>query len=147
MSPATTSCAGIGRVAASVLAIATAQLWIAPVFAQAASDPSSDTQAPAIIVTGSRIQSPDATSISPVSTISGDELQQRGATRIEDLINTLPQAYADQGAGNRGGTVGASGTATINLRNLGNQRTLVLVDGRRLMQGDPDRVADRKSVV
>jgi outer membrane receptor protein involved in Fe transport len=141
MSPATTSCAGIGRVAASVLAIATAQLWIAPVFAQAASDPSSDTQAPAIIVTGSRIQSPDATSISPVSTISGDELQQRGATRIEDLINTLPQAYADQGAGNRGGTVGASGTATINLRNLGNQRTLVLVDGRRLMQGDPDRVA------
>ncbi|CAN5247199.1 TonB-dependent receptor [soil metagenome] len=94
-----------------------------------------------IIVTGSRIRSPDATSVSPVSTVSAVDLQQRGTTRIEDLINTLPQAFADQGGNNRGGTVGASGTATINLRNLGNQRTLVLIDGRRLMQGDPARSA------
>lgn len=92
-----------------------------------------------IVVTGSRIRSPDAASVSPVSTVGGAEIQARGATRIEDLINTLPQAYADQGGGNRGGTVGASGTATVNLRNLGNQRTLVLIDGRRLMQGDPAR--------
>ncbi|HWT51921.1 MAG TPA: TonB-dependent receptor plug domain-containing protein, partial [Caulobacter sp.] len=98
-------------------------------------------QVEAIVVTGSRIKSPDATSVSPVSTIGDKEIARRGVVRVEDLINTLPQAFADQGSGNRGGTVGASGTATINLRNLGNQRTLVLIDGRRLMQGDPARSA------
>lgn len=98
-------------------------------------------QVEAIVVTGSRIKSPDATSVSPVSTVGDKEISRRGVVRVEDLINTLPQAFADQGSGNRGGTVGASGTATINLRNLGNQRTLVLIDGRRLMQGDPARSA------
>ncbi len=93
-----------------------------------------------VVVTGSRIRSLDATSISPVTSLGAVEFEQRGVLRVEDLLNTLPQAFADQnGGGNRGGTVGASGTATVNLRNLGNQRTLVLIDGRRLMQGDPAR--------
>lgn len=135
------------RLTASVLAAAAATMACVPAMAQAA--PPADSPPPAggdaasdtIVVTGSRIATPNATSVSPITTVSGADLSARGATRIEDLINTLPQAYADQGGNNRGGTVGASGTATINLRNLGNQRTLVLIDGRRLMQGDPDRVA------
>lgn len=144
--PAKFSARGALRLTASVLAATTAQAWSAPVLAQATPDPattaaSSADTTDAIVVTGSRIAIPNASSVSPVSSISGADLQARGVTRIEDLINTLPQAYADQGGNNRGGTVGASGTATINLRNLGNQRTLVLIDGRRLMQGDPDRVA------
>lgn len=94
-----------------------------------------------ILVTGSRIRSPNATSVSPINTVGSEELLSRGSGRIEDLINTLPQAFADQGGSNRGGGTGASGTATINLRNLGNQRTLVLIDGKRLMPGDPDRVS------
>ncbi|AXB79547.1 TonB-dependent receptor domain-containing protein [Novosphingobium sp. P6W] len=94
-----------------------------------------------IVVTGSRIRVPNATSVSPITTVNSEDLAQRGVTRLEDMLNTLPQVYADQGGGNRGGTVGASGTATINLRNLGNQRTLVLINGRRLMQGDPARSA------
>jgi outer membrane receptor protein involved in Fe transport len=55
-------------------------------------------------------------------------------TRVEDLINNLPQAFADLG-GNLSN--GSTGTATVNLRNLGPQRTLVLVNSRRLMPGDP----------
>ena len=55
-------------------------------------------------------------------------------TRVEDLINNLPQAFADFG-GNLSN--GSTGTATVNLRNLGRQRTLVLVNSRRLMPGDP----------
>jgi iron complex outermembrane receptor protein len=106
-----------------------------------AQDSSASAEVEAVVVTGSRIKSPDATSVSPVSTVTSKQIAQRGVVRIEDLINTLPQAFADQGSGNRGGTVGASGTATINLRNLGNQRTLVLIDGKRLMQGDPARSA------
>ncbi|GIL39262.1 TonB-dependent receptor domain-containing protein [Roseiterribacter gracilis] len=119
-------------------AAALAALLLATTQAQAQTAPPDVTE---VVVTGSRIRNPDATSISPVSAVSGAELQARGAARVEDLLNTLPQVYADQGAGNRGGTVGASGTATINLRNLGNQRTLVLIDGRRLMQGDPARAS------
>lgn len=128
---------------ASPIAIMLAQCLAAPALAQSA--PAADADAPAdapeIVVTGSRIASPDATSVSPISVVGGEEISQRGTVRTEDLISTLPQAYADQGGNNRGGSVGASGTATVNLRNLGNQRTLVLIDGRRLMQGDPDRAS------
>ncbi|CAN5483469.1 TonB-dependent receptor [soil metagenome] len=106
-----------------------------------AQEASPNTEVEAVVVTGSRIKSHDATSVSPISTVTGKQIAQRGVVRVEDLINTLPQAFADQSSGNRGGTVGASGTATINLRNLGNQRTLVLIDGKRLMQGDPARSA------
>ena len=106
--------------------------------AASATSAASDTQS--VVVTGTRIRSLDATSISPVTSVGALQFEQRGVLRVEDLLNTLPQAFADQsGGGNRGGTVGASGTATVNLRNLGNQRTLVLIDGRRLMQGDPAR--------
>ena len=55
-------------------------------------------------------------------------------TRTEDLINSLPQAFGSQG-GNLAN--GASGTATVDLRNLGADRTLVLINGRRLVPGDP----------
>lgn len=108
--------------------------------APAPADPGAGPDA-GIVVTGSRIRVPNATSVSPITTVGAADLAQRGVTRLEDMLNTLPQVYADQGGGNRGGTVGASGTATINLRNLGNQRTLVLINGRRLMQGDPARSA------
>jgi outer membrane receptor protein involved in Fe transport len=137
----TTSRASLSK--ASLLGIASTAVLIALSCGGAAQaqDSSAGAEVEAVVVTGSRIKSPDATSVSPISTISNKQITQRGVVRVEDLINTLPQAFADQGSGNRGGTVGASGTATINLRNLGNQRTLVLIDGRRLMQGDPARSA------
>lgn len=88
----------------------------------------------AIVVTGSRIASPNLKSISPVATVNSAEIKLEGTTRVEDLINNLPQAFASQG-GNISN--GATGTANANLRNLGASRTLVLVDGKRLMPGDP----------
>ena len=87
-----------------------------------------------VVVTGSRIPQPNLTSISPVTSVGADDIRIEGVTRVEDLINNLPQAFADFG-GNLSN--GATGAATVNLRNLGNQRTLVLVNGRRLMPGDP----------
>ena len=53
-------------------------------------------------------------------------------TRVEDLVTQLPQAFASQNA-----TVsnGSTGTATVDLRNLGSARTLVLIDGRRMPYG------------
>ena len=87
-----------------------------------------------IVVTGSRIASPGAVSASPLTVISAQEIKLEGVTRTEDLLNSLPQVFAGQG-GNLAN--GASGTSTVNLRNLGSQRTLVLINGRRLMPGDP----------
>ena len=86
-----------------------------------------------IYVTGSRIPQPQLTATSPVTVVNSQEVRLTGTTRTEDLINSLPQAFAAQG-GNIGNA--ATGTATLNLRGLGSVRTLVLVNGRRLLPGD-----------
>jgi iron complex outermembrane receptor protein len=96
-----------------------------------------DTQAGdqgAIVITGSRIPQPNLTAVSPVTVVNSQEVRLSGATRAEDIVNSLPQAFAAQ-SGNVSN--GSSGTATINLRNLGSNRTLVLVNGRRVVPGDP----------
>ena len=87
-----------------------------------------------IVVTGSRIPQPNLTSSSPVTVISAQEVKLQGTTRTEDLINSLPQSFASQGSNISNGS---TGTATVNLRGLGSARTLVLINGRRLMPGDP----------
>ena len=87
-----------------------------------------------ITVTGSRIPQPQIESASPVTTISAESIQQTGVTRVEDLLNTLPQVAGQYGAGVSNG---ATGEATVSLRGLGANRTMVLVNGRRLMPGDP----------
>ena len=86
-----------------------------------------------IVITGSRIPQPNLTSASPVTVLSSQELKLQGTSRTEDLINSLPQSFAAQGSNLSNG---ATGTATVNLRNLGASRTLVLINGRRLMAGD-----------
>ncbi|MBU2926288.1 TonB-dependent receptor [Colwellia sp. 1_MG-2023] len=90
-----------------------------------------------IVITGSRIKNTNLTSSSPVTVVGSEEVQIRGITRAEDLINTLPQALSAQSSSSGIGT----GTATVNLRGLGADRTLVLVDGKRLPFGSPTSVA------
>lgn len=87
-----------------------------------------------ITVTGSRIPQPSLESSSPVTIIGADSIKMDGVTTIENMLNNLPQVFADQG-GNLAN--GATGTATVNLRNLGADRTLVLINGRRLPAGSP----------
>ncbi|RYH09152.1 MAG: TonB-dependent receptor, partial [Alphaproteobacteria bacterium] len=122
---------GLGCSAASLaLGIAFAG---APAYAQNAPAEEAD-DAAVIVVTGSRIPQPNLTGLAPVTVVGAPEIRAMGVTRTEDLINSLPQAFGDQG-GNLAN--GATGTATINLRNIGAERTLVLINGRRLMPGDP----------
>ena len=93
-----------------------------------------------VVVTGSRIPQPNLESASPVTIVNAAEVKQSGVTRVEDLINQLPQVFADQG-GNISN--GATGIATVNLRGLGDVRTLALINGRRIVPGDPRQpVAD-----
>jgi iron complex outermembrane receptor protein len=87
-----------------------------------------------IVVTGTRIPQPNLTSASPITVLNNAEVKLQGTARTEDIINSLPQSFAAQGSNISNG---ATGTATVNLRGLGSVRTLVLVNGRRLMPGDP----------
>jgi len=70
-----------------------------------------------------------------VTAIGAAEIKAQGITRVEDMVNSLPQAFAPQGAALANGS---TGTATVNLRGLGATRTMVLIDGRRLMPGTPN---------
>jgi iron complex outermembrane receptor protein len=99
--------------------------------AQSANSPSLET----IEITGTRLPTPIDVSISPLNSVSAFQIEQTGLTRVEDILNTLPMVTASMNA-----TVSnfQDGTAAVNLRGLGNQRTLVLVDGLRLGPGSPD---------
>jgi len=103
----------------------------APTTGPAAGQPAEEE---AIVVTGTRIPTPNLSGTSPVTVINSAEVRLQGTTRTEDLVNSLPQAFAGQG-GNLAN--GATGTATVDLRGLGPSRTLVLINGRRLQAGDP----------
>jgi len=86
-----------------------------------------------VVVTGSLIpQSGNLTATSPVTELGAEQFDIRGTLRAEDLINTLPQAFGAQGSALANG---GTGTASINLRGLGSERTLVLMNGRRLPYG------------
>lgn len=85
-----------------------------------------------VVVTGSRIRSANIEGTTPVTQVTSQDIATQGVTRVEDLVNQLPQAFAAQNANVANG---ASGAATINLRGLGSPRTLVLIDGRRLPYG------------
>jgi iron complex outermembrane receptor protein len=115
----------------------------APVLAQSppTEAPPNETVGEEVIVTGSRIASPNATSTSPVQVVTRQDIQVSGKTDITDIISQLPQNFTNdlgQDLGNRTpGLTTAGGVATADLRGLGPNRTLVLVNGRRLGIGSP----------
>jgi outer membrane receptor for ferrienterochelin and colicin len=88
-----------------------------PAFAQSAAEET----AGEIVVTGSRIARPNVEAASPVTVVTAEAIQEFGATKIEDLTNSLPQVFAGQSSGVSNG---ADGTATIDLRGLGASRTV-----------------------
>lgn len=103
-------------------------------FAVAAPAMAQDGEDDTIVVTGSRLPQANLISSSPVTQVEAEEFQYRGVTRVEDLLNDLPQVFASNSAGDANG---ATGTATVDLRGLGTVRTLVLQNGRRLPAGSP----------
>lgn len=86
-----------------------------------------------IVVTGSRIAREDGFGqTSPVTVIGLEEINSLGLTRIEDVMNSLPQLETAQ---NSFISNGATGTASLDLRGLSPERTLVLINGRRMQPG------------
>lgn len=91
-----------------------------------------------IIVTGSRIKRPDFSSPSPIVSLDASKLQQSGTTNLADFLTQYPALLGSStshfNSGDNAG-IGATGLNLLNLRNLGTQRTLVLIDGRRQVAG------------
>lgn len=86
-----------------------------------------------VVVTGTRIVRRDIEAVSPVSVVTGAEIEERGYIRIEEMLMHVPQLQTEQSE---------SGRSYINLRGLGPVRTLVLVNGRRLQPGGYGDYAD-----
>jgi outer membrane receptor protein involved in Fe transport len=102
-------------------------------YAADAAAPANNEAVQEVVVTGSRIaQSPNDISISPINTVSSVDIQQTGLVRAEDILNNLPQVVAEQSSGT---SISSLGIATVSLRGLGSQRTLVLINDRRMQPG------------
>ena len=101
--------------------------------AQEDQDENADDLLEEVIVTGSRIATVDGFGrTSPVTVVGMDEITSTGLTRVEDILNSLPQVET---ALHSFDANGISGTASIDLRGLGAFRTLVLMNGRRFPPG------------
>lgn len=91
-----------------------------------------------VVVTGSRIVSPTITSVSPVQVISDAQIAQSGISNIQDVLLENP-VFGSPALSRTNSAFLTSGTgaATVDLRNLGTDRTLVLINGRRVVAGIP----------
>lgn len=113
---------------------------------QAAAAAATDAQAPVamqrIEVTGSRIRSPNADSPSPLQVLSAADIAASGATNLQQVLLDNPTMGSPAISRTNSAFQTASvGVATVDLRNLGTSRTLVLVNGRRFVSGIPGESA------
>ncbi|MEO1573952.1 MAG: TonB-dependent receptor plug domain-containing protein, partial [Pseudomonadota bacterium] len=129
----------LSRVGASsfVLVVATALPGVA-----LAQEQSSET-VEEILVTGSRIvRDPNAIASQPVQSLSSEDIRLSGEFSVSDVVNDVPALFSSTTSENSLDTGTAAGTNTLDLRGLGAERTLVLVNGRRHVAG----VAGQQSV-
>lgn len=96
-----------------------------------------------VVVTGSRIPRKDLVANSPVSVVGIEEIQLTSSVEVGRLLDVLPQTVSSNGptTNNPG-----NGAATVNLRNLGTNRTLVLVNGRRFVGESTNGVVDLNNI-
>jgi outer membrane receptor protein involved in Fe transport len=126
-------------------AAAAATALLSPTGAYAQSEPAAldDTQqaAPAvdrpdetdIVVTGSRLAPTGFSAPTPVTVLDAEQIQRLAVTNVSDALNQIP-SFRAQGSRATGGVFGNNlGAQTADLRGLGSNRTLVLIDGRRVV--------------
>ena len=95
-----------------------------------------------IIVTGSRVISDAANSPTPVTVMSAKQLRDTTPGNLADGLNKLPIFQGSQSIGRPGDGSANYSSNTLNLRNFGNQRTLVLLDGHRATPSNSDGSVD-----
>lgn len=132
---------GVGRAVLLAGSGLSALLVAAPALAQDAEATATEAEATeetAIVVTGSRIARPEVDSPNPVISVTNETIQQSGLTNLTDVLVQNPALLASSTTSDAGGSTalfGGVGINLLNLRNLGTDRTLVLVNGRRHISG------------
>jgi outer membrane receptor protein involved in Fe transport len=122
------------------LALSASLLTVTAAMAMPALAQSDSTSAPqeeqsaVIVVTGSLIQRPNNTSVSPIVSLSDTAIKESGTANLSDALNQVPSFTV--GGNTATGGQGTGGRASINLHGLGTNRNLVLLDGRRLPISD-----------
>ena len=131
--------AGVGLPALMLMGVA------APAVAQQSASATAESQndlpgtaspADAIVVTGTRINSPNLTSANPVAIINSEQIFSTGNLNVGDQLNELPQFTPSFSQANSTRFLGTRGLNLVDLRGLDTQRTLVLVNGRRHVASD-----------
>ena len=92
-----------------------------------------------LIVTGSRIPRADLTANSPIQVVTSEQMTMQHTTNVEEYLRKMPQFAQAVG---RNSNNGNDGSATLDLRNLGEERTLVLMDGKRFTPFDSQGFVD-----
>ena len=127
------SAADQSRSSAPIQQIAQAQTQTQTAQAQTQAAVGDSAELEEIVVTGSRISRPGFQSASPIMVVNAEQISFSGEQTVEEVLNEIPQlSPAETSTTNNGG----SGLATLNLRDLGAQRTLVMVNGRRMVATD-----------
>ncbi|NNM78542.1 TonB-dependent receptor [Sphingomonas sp. ID1715] len=146
----TTIVAGLAALPSAGLAQSTPVPGADPASAASSEPAAADNDAPDIVVTGSLIARRDFRSSSPISTVDSAALAATGQPSLDRALGQLPQFSGAQGAaevGDTQGTIGFSGGQSYSdLRGLGPNRSLVLLDGRRLMPSSPDGAIDLNTI-
>jgi outer membrane receptor protein involved in Fe transport len=89
-----------------------------------------------VLVTGSRIRRPNLESTVPITSLGGEAVFSEGDANVGEALNDLPQLRSTFAQQNPGLGIGIAGLNLLDLRGLGTQRTLVLVNGRRHVPAD-----------
>ena len=97
-----------------------------------------------VVVTGSRIKRQDYVANSPISTVTAEQMNITSGTTIDKYLNTLPQI--NPSSGSTSNNPGNNGQSNVNLRGLGANRNLVLIDGRRAMPSSSDMTVDLNTI-
>jgi iron complex outermembrane recepter protein len=117
--------------AATSLSTMFAVLTGGPALAQQTAAPADETAVEAIVITGSRIKLPGLTATSPIASVGSDTIALTRAVTVEDFSTRIPQLGG--GVNSSVATTDSFGAQTLDLRGLGQNRTLVLVNGTRIV--------------
>lgn len=128
-----TSCLSLRAAVSRCLGVMLASASLAALNAEAQETSAVEGPIDSVTVTGTRIARDGYDAPTPVSVLGAEEIQAAGTANVADFVNTLPSVVGSATASNSSGALsnGQAGISALNLRSLGTNRTLVLLDGQR----------------
>jgi outer membrane receptor protein involved in Fe transport len=130
--------------ASSATAVLGAALASQTAYAQDVPDDTTASEGTPIVVTGSRIIRPNLEANSPIAVVTGEETVKNADVTLDTFLNTLPQV--NPAGSTTSNNPGNGGQSNVDLRGLGSNRNLVLIDGRRPMVSASDQTVDLNTI-